>query len=262
MKKMMLSLLFSATILLAPFKVQATEVTPVTSPAASEQSNVSLTAADTSSASANTATTNSTSINPALEVPLTCTPILSYSGTGDSVINNFVIPAGTYKVTMTHDGTHNFVVKFSCANKPYPDLLANKIGSYHGTALLCDGDTTEKQNAIFEVKADGNWTIVVSAVTNLSTTSMTGNGDKVTGMIIPSAKDNVLTLLHTGKRNFIVWSHDENNQRKLLANAVGEYNGQVLLQAVPGDNYYFDVVADGDWIITFGVDPTITVVEN
>ena len=52
-------------------------------------------------------------------------PVLQYAGTGDTVIPDVVLPEGSaYKVSLTHDGNRNFIVKFYNGDKS--NLLAKR----------------------------------------------------------------------------------------------------------------------------------------
>ena len=102
------------------------------------------------------------------------------------------LPKGTaYKVTFTYGGKGNFIVNFITDERT--ELLVNSIGSYAGTTLLSDGSDAVPLG-IFDIRAEGNWTITVSTVTNLSTNSVTSIGDKVSG---------VFNLPGTGTRRHI-----------------------------------------------------------
>ncbi len=76
----------------------------------------------------------------------------TFSGTGDFVSSIFV--PGSKNYYFSHDGSSNFVVWLHTNSGD--ELLVNTIGSYSGSVRLeCYDDL-----AIFEIKADGNWTAV------------------------------------------------------------------------------------------------------
>lgn len=60
---------------------------------------------------------------------------------------------------------------------------------------------------------------------------------------------------HSGRRNFAIWGYDSNDDRDLLVNEIGKYDGRVFLG---GDApYTFEITADGDW--TYELEPlTVT----
>ena len=84
------------------------------------------------------------------DIPEEVSPEGTVSGNGDSVA--FMnIAKGAKTVTLTHDGSRNFVVK---ANDSV--LLANEIGAYNGSKIQKVDDSSIYY---FDIKADGNWTM-------------------------------------------------------------------------------------------------------
>jgi len=89
-------------------------------------------------------------INMSQDIPKDVSPEGKVSGKGDSVV--FMnISKGAKKVSFTHDGSRNFVVK---ANDSA--LLVNEIGAYSGSKVQKVEDTS---TYFFDIKADGNWTM-------------------------------------------------------------------------------------------------------
>lgn len=175
----------------------------------------------------------------------------NWNGTGDNVIQSISLPGGySYKVSATHSGKRNFIVKFYNGDKT--DYLFNKIGNYSGTVLLEDGLSSERNDCIIEIKADGAWTITISTVTNSSTRLISGTGDKVTGLFTLDNKNNVFTISNTGNRNFVVWIHYTDGSRDLLTNTIGNYSGQVVVKGKSKCQCYLDVVSSGTWSIDMG----------
>ncbi len=76
----------------------------------------------------------------------------SFSGRGDDVTGLASITSGAW--VFTHDGDRNFIVKVYTANGR--DLLINEIGNYNGKVMVL---IPEGSPAMFEIIADGNWTI-------------------------------------------------------------------------------------------------------
>ena len=177
-------------------------------------------------------------------------PLLQYSGTGDSVLSDVALPEGyAYKITFTHDGKSNFIVKF--INGDRTDHLVNKIGAYAGTVLLENGSTAAR-TGIFEIKADGNWTITVSTVTNSSTRCLSGVGDKVSGTFKLTSKNTTVNIVSTGDSNIIVHAHFSNGRTQHLVNEIGAYSGQVVLKNPKNTTCYIEVISNGDWSIDLG----------
>lgn len=201
-------------------------------------------------------------VNPGIDpsIPVSVT-VGIWNGTGDSVVQNIALPAGySYKVTATHDGSRNFIVKFLNGDKT--DYLFNKIGEYAGTVLLEDGSTTERVGGLLDIKADGAWTITISTVTNSSTRSITGTGDKVTGLFNLPNTNNVFTISNTGSRNFIVWVYHTDGKRDLLVNDIGAYSGQTVVRGKANCMSYLSITSDGTWTVDMGYGDPASVVPD
>ena len=84
------------------------------------------------------------------------------SGAGDDVVSLEVPDDAPATITLTHDGTANFVVQAHDAAGEFPDLLANAIGAYEGTRPLnFEGEPVRE----LEITADGSWTATVRPLT-------------------------------------------------------------------------------------------------
>ena len=187
-------------------------------------------------------------------------PVLQYAGTGDTVIPDVVLPEGSaYKVSLTHDGNRNFIVKFYNGDKS--NLLANTIGVFAGTSLLERGSTAAR-TGIFEIIASGNWTLTVSTITNISTKSLSGTGYKVSGLFILPGTNTTVTMNYTGKSNFIVYAHYSNGKSQLLANTIGDYSGQKVLRNPENTTCYLEVKSSGAWTVDLGYGDEVSVVPD
>lgn len=187
-------------------------------------------------------------------------PVLQYAGSGDSSILNTALPQGTaYKVTFTYGGKGNFIVKFITDERT--ELLVNSIGSYAGTTLLSDGSDAVPLG-IFDIRAEGNWTITVSTVTNLSTNSVTSIGDKVSGVFNLPGTGTTVSINNTGKGNFIVWAHYSDGTSQLLVNNIGAYSGQTVLNNPQKTNCYLEVKSDGQWTVDMGYGGELSLVPD
>lgn len=80
------------------------------------------------------------------------TNAVSFSGKGDYVTDIASISSGTYE--FTHDGNSNFIVHMITTDGM--DYLVNEIGKYTGKIIV---KIPSGSNALFEIKADGNWSI-------------------------------------------------------------------------------------------------------
>lgn len=188
-------------------------------------------------------------------------PVLSYSGTGDSVVQNIALPDGfSYKVSATHDGGSNFIVKF--LNDTKTDYLFNEIGEYAGTVILEKGSVGARENCLLEVKADGNWSLTISTVTNSTTRSMVGSGDKVTGLFTLTNPTNVFTIQNDGSSNFIVICRFSDGSADYLVNEIGAYSGQVVVRSRNGCYSYLEIISDGSWSIDCGYGEVATTIAD
>ena len=177
---------------------------------------------------------------------------ISFSGSGNKVIKNVNIPAGNYKVTMTNSGSHNFAIWFYAdANDEYGELLVNEIGKYSGSTITRDGYSAATKNGLLEVTSSGKWTIKFEPVSGSISKSVSGKGDKVTGMFVGDGSRMVVTLKNSGAHNFAVWVYDEYGGRDLLANEIGSYNGQATFKTESGIKYYYVVTSSGNWTISW-----------
>ena len=98
----------------------------------------------------------------------------------------------------------------------------------HISTLLSDGSDAVPLG-IFDIRAEGNWTITVSTVTNLSTNSVTSIGDKVSGVFNLPGTGTTVSINNTGISNFIVWAHYYDGTSQLLVNNSGADSGQAVL---------------------------------
>lgn len=72
------------------------------------------------------------------------------TGDGDDVVF-FKINSGSYQITLTHEGEANFIVLLDDS-----EVIVNEIGSYQGSQRFTFNESTVY---VFEVKADGKWSI-------------------------------------------------------------------------------------------------------
>lgn len=185
--------------------------------------------------------------------------VAQFSGHGDQVIQGADLPAGyAFKLSATHNGKSNFIMK-EYIDDDRGGLLINKIGSYAGTVLFNDGKMNAVPNYMIEVKADGDWSIVIATVTNATASTMQGSGDKVSGLIAIPA-NTVATLTHDGKSNFIVKAYKPGDKYgDLLVNTIGAYSGQTIVKGKKKTMTFLEVRADGNWTISIGApsDPCV-----
>jgi hypothetical protein len=170
---------------------------------------------------------------------------ISFSGSGQQVTQPFTLPAAFTRVTLSHQGQRNFIVKAYHPNGR-ENLLANAIGGYSGTALL---EGTPGEALFLEVQADGAWTIEVTALGfDNGAVRFSGQGDMVSPLFTPPAQGPVpYAFSHDGRRNFIVWLRCAGGD-DLAQNTIGSASGTAVVRFEPGPCVW-EVRADGSWSI-------------
>lgn len=181
--------------------------------------------------------------------PANPSTITNLEGTGMTISDFFGIEEGVIIFTMTHDGDSNFIVQLLDEEGDLAAQYANDIGAYEGSkAQVVDGGTY-----VFEINADGNWTIDIERLESSSPapeiTSFSGTGDTATELFSLPTGLKTFNLTHDGDSNFIVNLLSEDDFfAPSLANEIGEFDGSTAeyLEAV---NYIINVQADGNWTI-------------
>lgn len=172
----------------------------------------------------------------------TATPApIVFEGSGQTVTDPFTPPSGIYRVSLTHDGSRNFIVHAFIGGDE--DSLVNVIGGYQGSRPLIGGKET-----YFEVRADGNWSIRLEPLGRDDAVAggFSGTGDAVSELFTPAKQGAVpYNLTHTGERNFIVHLYCADGQDS-VQNAIGPVSGSVVAR-FEGDPCFWEVRADGDW---------------
>lgn len=174
------------------------------------------------------------------------------SGTGDGVPDVSPIDEPVI-ITLTHDGSSNFIVKPIGRDGDDGFSWTNEIGPYSGTTFQEMDDIFapyNKKNPIIavEVTADGNWSIQIrklSAAPRQNVKRGSGTGDAVIRFSKPTKGLTRMTLTHDGDSNFIVKPIDGKGETGFsMVNEIGNYRGTVR---VPAGTRYMWVQADGAW---------------
>lgn len=76
-----------------------------------------------------------------------------------------------------------------------------------------------------------------------------GSGQTATDPVAVGFPVSVVAFTHGGSRNFIVKGYEAGGKESFLANKIGTYSGEVLLDASGAGTWTFDVNADGPWTI-------------
>ncbi len=167
--------------------------------------------------------------------------VAQFQGYGDDVIDEVTVGDGVYVAHLTHSGTSNFIVKeYDGEGKRHG--IVNEIGYYDGIVILeNDGPY------MFNIQADGNWTVSIEKLGTSDDLSFSGKGDFVTPIISIGKTNCTVTLTHNGTSNFIVKAYS-GGRRNGFVNEIGSYNGKQIVQ-LKGDTVYFSIHADGNWTL-------------
>lgn len=149
---------------------------------------------------------------------------------------------------MTHNGSSNFAVVIKRANGTYVDLLANTIGPYSGSRAVAIKDG----NHVFEVDADGDWTIQVSKPWRYPrglTASYSGAGDSVPRAFKTGGGLLKIRYSYEGDSNFSIVLYKTNGRYiDLVANEIGSTSGSSGVTVGKG-KYALDITAEGSWTV-------------
>lgn len=181
---------------------------------------------------------------------------MEFSGSGDKIISNVNIPRGEYVAKITVNSTRHYAVKFYYGSSDYDyELLVNNSGkAYFGTTFLKGGSIDSVNNGMFEITAQGPWTIKIEKLTGTANFPITGNGDMVTGLFEGTGSREVFNIKYNSSRHHAVkiYKYDGSEyDYELLVNDSGKpYNGQVMAPTEKGAKYFFVVEGEGDWSIS------------
>jgi hypothetical protein len=151
-----------------------------------------------------------------------------------------VSPPGQISVaTFTHTGRRNFIVYSHVGQRR--ELLVNKIGNYQGQRPILGADPV-----VFDIDADGDWTIILDVVPLVPTADIQGHGDFVSGIFNPPG-NGAWEIQHAGTRNFIVKLHCASGTN-LVQNVIGPVSGSRVLQFGRGPCFW-EIEADGSWLL-------------
>lgn len=174
------------------------------------------------------------------------------SGAGDGVPSLKAIDEPVI-ITLTHDGSSNFIVQPVGRDGEDGLTWVNEIGPYSGTTFQTMSGfiaSFDKKNPIVaaDVMADGNWTMQIrklKAAPKKKLKRGAGSGDAVIRFPKPTKGLTRMTLTHNGDSNFIVQPIDRKGDDGIsMVNEIGQYRGTVR---VPAGTKYLWVIADGEW---------------
>jgi hypothetical protein len=120
-------------------------------------------------------------------------------------------------------------------------------------AALADGGSVGSQLVLPPAPVVSQPAAAPAADTTVGAVHLSGRGQTATEAVTPPSGNNVVTLTHDGKRNFIVEAF-QGSSHKLLVNTIGAYQGG--RPWVGSDPVTFNIEADGSW--TLDVTPVAT----
>lgn len=170
----------------------------------------------------------------------TPTPVPSpvvLEGVGLTATETVSPPSAISIVTLTHNGSSNFIVR--SIQRSEENLLVNEIGSYSGRRPLFGSDPV-----LFDIDADGAWRITLEAIGSAPSAPFSGTGDDVSGLFEPPSAGG-WNVSHNGSSNFIVRVHCAGGS-DLVVNEIGPVDGSTVVRFDDGPCLW-EVQADGNW---------------
>lgn len=172
----------------------------------------------------------------------------TYTGYGDDIV---VLPKSqkAIMVTSKHSGSGHFSIVSRSANYGYGDLLVNTTGQYSGTTAV-GVDLDEDPTGIFEIDANGPWSITLKPIDAAPTLKQAGTTD---GVYKYNGSQKVAAIKHSSSGYFGVWQHyiDRSWGNRwswdLLVNEVGPYSGKRILNSGPS---IVEIRSEGPWTFT------------
>jgi hypothetical protein len=119
------------------------------------------------------------------------------------------------------------------------DLLVNEIGPYDGYQLVVGG-----QSVMFDITADGAWTVEFIPIHVQVGAAFEGRGDNVSGLFDPPSTG-AWVFRHDGSSNFAVWLNCAGGT-DLIQNEIGPVDASGVVQFARGPCLW-QVTADGSW---------------
>lgn len=202
-------------------------------------------ASPTSRATAAVATATATAT---AEPTLAATPTprpepIVLSGSGNYATDPVELPYPA-NATFTHRGAANFIVYQHQGGREH--LLVNTIGSYEGTRPLWAERQTLTKPSLFDITADGAWTITIEAIDCCAESGeFEGRGDAVSVGFLTDAPSGPWEIRHDGSENFIVYLHCTAGST-LVVNEIGPVEESAVV-TLRGDFCIWEVRADGAW---------------
>lgn len=171
----------------------------------------------------------------------------TFSGTGQSVTDEFSLGGVLTVFTFEHGGDSNFAVNLEGETD---ELLVNTIGPIQGATAV----PTPSGNYLMDIEADGEWEMNVGQPLapdeEIRTVPVSANGEGP-DVVGPLELEETVTVSgeHEGESNFAVHIYAEDDSGEfdgeLVFNEIGEFEGETRVD-YPGI-VWIDVEADGPW---------------
>ncbi|MPZ13637.1 MAG: hypothetical protein GEU73_04315 [Chloroflexi bacterium] len=162
---------------------------------------------------------------------------VTVSGHGQTATNLVEPPAALSTARITHTGLRNFIVRTFRGDQQV--VLVNTIGHYAGERPIA-GD----EELVFDVQADGPWTIEINPIASGGSPTFDGKGDAVSSYFTPTGTG-PWEISHTGNQNFAVYLHCAGGST-LIQNEIGPVDGSRVVQFGEAPCFW-EVLADGEW---------------
>jgi hypothetical protein len=158
-------------------------------------------------------------------------------GSGQTATDALRLPSAISVAKFTHNGSRNFVVWTYVGNNR--DLLINTIGAYEGARPI-----VAQQPVMFDIDADGSWSVTITPLQFGGVPEFSGHGDSVSAAFDPPPTGAWL-IKHDGQRNFVVWCHCAGGSA-LIQNEIGQVDASRVISFDEGPCFW-EVIADGNW---------------
>lgn len=167
------------------------------------------------------------------------------SGVGQTATDPVQLPSPISVATLMHEGSSNFAV-WLYQDGQRLDLLVNEIGRFQGRRPLIRSVDPDRP-VVFDIEADGPWTIRLDPLGFTSSAALSGRGADVSGLFDPP-QSGPWEFLHDGQSNFGVWLHCLGGS-DLIQNEIGPVSGSRIVEFADGPCFW-EVEADGSWSLT------------
>jgi len=147
------------------------------------------------------------------------------------------ITVGISVVSATHEGRSKFLVRATHTSQS--EVLVNTQGKYQGERPLVVTYTV-----VFEVTADGAWSLRVEPARQGGQPAFSGTGDRVSPFFNPP-QPQTWALKYDGQAPFSANAHCVGGSNEVLSRP-GAFDESVMV-SLPRGPCLWEVVADGNW---------------